>query len=227
MIKELQQLLDEWDIHVAYRFHNNIYINIGPEDQYMWKRTENGVFMWKQYKAFFFHNNGMVYKLTNWEKVNDWANHANLYKISSNNQKFCIEKPIEFQTFEHNKELWLYYVVQRPWGRNGCTFMEDILREHTDTEYFLKLVDDHSSLLKYLKILNSMTKCNLPAITPKRIIYNDMICWTDFKDWSLTPSQYIANTTASIYHSMLAIESMTRKKLNKKAVIERITDTWK
>ena len=203
-----------------------LHITIDPEDIYLWETESSGITAWKKNKAFFFSNNGLIYKLSNREPLSDWNFHCKLYDRVTRYNDCSIEIPVSYKIINLMGHQWLYTVVKRPFNTFGITFFEDSLNNIINTEYFLSLIDDHTTLLSHLKYVSKTYDFGLPKVIPKRVTYNQSLCWCDFKECRLNIDQYITKLISEIYCTLLASESTLECTLQKKLIIDTARKKW-
>lgn len=205
MKKELIQKIQNWTQEKADKFHDYKFLDIGEDNRYIWEKTCSGVFLWKDINAFFFSNDGKVYKLSSWSDVVSWKYFLSVYENKPNFIR--MEIPICFERIS-NLEMG-YSVVQRPGFQLGKPFFELHFENRVDTDLMIDFIENFRELHNYLK--NLCTKYNIKfPIPPKILVDSEGMFWSDFKYWKYSEKDFVEifyigvlrylNVLTDIYH---------------------------
>ena len=191
MITNIEKLLinklKKWTLEDTDAFHNHVNRH-HQEGMYMWDRTCDGVFIWRDIGAHFISNTGEVSKITKWFSKNDWFLHQELYRLSQETREFRIEIPLEARMISINGQDLYFSKVQRPNYELGEDFQLDLFRGIVTKDYFIEFIDTSVYPIKNLKQLDKMYKMGVPAVrfpVSRRVRDSKGYFWADLKQWTI------------------------------------------
>lgn len=225
MLDDLILKLSSWNKHDSDSFHNNSTRD-DVEGRYLWENTDSGVFLWRDVNAFFFRNDGKVYKLSKWWDDNAWIAHNRLYEQCYNTD--CrIEIPLYNKKVDIDGVSGMYYELQRPGNELGTDIAHHTLNNKIDTNYMLQLIDDTAILLNNLKVINLKYDCKLPDRPPKRLLDTTDYFWSDFKMWDKSFDEYVNESIIRLNKSISNLENNFSINFDRKIIETAINNQWK
>lgn len=197
MINNIEKLLIDkiinWKKDDADLFHNNINRH-HTEGMYLWDRTSDGIFIWRDIGAYFISNSGEVSKLTRWYSKNDWFLHQEFYKLSVESGEFRVEIPLESKMITVDNQQLYFSKVQRPNYELGEDFQLDLFRGLVTKDYFIEFIDESINPLKYLKHLDNRYQLGVPEVrfpVSRRLRDSKGYFWADLKQWAIPFDKFI------------------------------------
>jgi hypothetical protein len=186
MKNELIKKLQDWTQEKADDFHNHRFLDIGEDNKYIWEKTEDGFFLWKDINALFFSQDGKIYKLSSWSTDISWDYFVKTY----DNKPTSIRMEIPLHYEKINDLNMGYSIVQRPGNQQGSSFIELIFENRITTDFIIELIENYMNLRDYFKILNQTYGVKFP-FPPKLFVDNDGFFWADFKYWKYKENDFV------------------------------------
>jgi hypothetical protein len=229
MLEELTKRLVNWTDEKTIEFYK--FESLTNEDakdtkgRYMWETTNTGVFLWRNLNAFFFQNDGKVYKLSKKCPPFNWDLHKELYDISLTDTAFRMEIPVYGKVVMIDNRISLYTEVQRPNYEIGSSMLQDVMSGLGTTEYFIEYVFQVGILLQNLKKLDKKYNCGFPDHIPKYTIDSIGGFWYDFKDWRSHPDS-IEFYKRKFLQRIYMFEDDYNILIDKKKIFELVHKEW-
>lgn len=183
MKEDLKNLICTWTKKQADVFHDNKFQDAIEDNKYIWKKDINGIYLWKDILAIYFHKRGKIFKISKWNSKEDWQNHCSLYDKTKSESDFHIEIPLEF---EEVTELNMgYSVVQRPNFELGQSLFELIFHDGITNEHIINNIIDMK--IFHDKVASLGEKFPYP---PKQFLDKSGKFWGDIKYWKYSSEDF-------------------------------------
>jgi hypothetical protein len=224
MKEKLVEKIRHWSKEKADAFHKNKFINVGEDGNYLWERSDRGIFLWKDTNAIFFDYKGLVYKLSVWSFRDYWKCHESLYKEINRSNTCRIEEPIYY---EYVQDLDMgYSVVKRPGNQIGNGFLELFMMNRIDESTVLRSIDEFYELFLHIKNLHKIYNCPYPFV-PKQFEDSQGRFWGDFKYWKYSEQEFRTNYIDSMNRFLPVLNNDRDISLNTNFIMDKLYDIWK
>lgn len=216
--------IKNWTIESAEKFHDYKFRDIGEDRKYLWSRDAEGIFLWKDIKAVYFHKSGTIHKMSIWSKIEFWKYHEILFDAVENDISCRIERPIHYEYI--NEVEMEYSIVQRPGSNLGEGFLEKLMRDDINQTDILDSIEENFILFNHLKNINKKYNCPFPY-PPKQFENNSGKFWGDFKYWKYSEEDYVKNYLVGVERFLPVLTDNYKLSLNTKLILEKINAVWK
>lgn len=195
---------------------------------YKWLKAPDGIFIWRDIKAFFFKDDGTVYKLALHENADDWCFHTHLYNQVKNDPRCMIERPIYTRTLTMNSLLYSYSIVTRPNNELGSDIFQCWINNKLTTAYMLKMVSDTTVLLDHCKSMMTYYTGQFPSFAPKYGTNSQSVFWFDFKYCTQDLDSFIKIQLRALYINLGQIKYMfANTDIDIYEIIGKAKEEWK
>lgn len=224
MKKYLVEQITSWSEAQADAFHRFSLKNSDEDRKYIWIERPEGILLYKDVNAVFFHKSGEVHKLSVWSNQIFWNYHCRLFDELSVNATCLIEEP---KYFEYIKELNMgYSIVIRPGGELGYGMIERALSNDLTQTDIEENIDSIAVLLQSLDQLNKKYEIPYP-FPPKQFANSTHKFWADFKYWKYTKQQFIENYQLAYKRFLPILVEDYGLEINSGAVREKLYGLYK
>lgn len=223
MKESLIDKITSWTEEKANVFHKFALLAADEDRKYIWERDEEGIFLWKDINAIYFHKSGIIHKLSGWSNKEFWKYHKILFEELKNNLECRIEQPIYYEYIEYVNMG--YSIVQRPGSSLGDGFLEKIMSEKINQDTILASIEENFILFQNLKNINKKYGCPFPY-PPKQFENDSGKFWGDFKYWKYSEEDYKKNYLVGVERFLPVLIENYNIPLNTKLILEKIKTVW-
>jgi hypothetical protein len=197
---------------------------VGEDGNYIWQRSNDGIWLWKDVNALFFAHSGEIHKLSIWNFPEYWKSHCILYKEIAEDPSCVIEQPIYHEYIDSIKMG--YSIIQRPGNNLGLGFIELLMMDKITEETIMASIDDMMILFKHLCRCNDLYGSPFP-FPPKQFENASGKFWGDFKYWKYDREEFKQNYMIGIERFLPVLSNDYNIPLNTHIILEKLYHIWK